>query len=244
MAKRTPSRLPAKPSRRAEKAQPAEEEADLSQPIRLKRLERVRFRVPIIGETPLILHQWSEKAKREMMEKGGPAQPKKQRDKRDPDADYKAARYFLDEPRSDGLTDGVMAVAFKAAIVQAARAFENVTMTQLKQFIYVHGEAPRMLVPIIGKPVMREDMVRVGKGLNKTADIRWRPEYWPWSVDLELEWPSTVFDIESILTLLDAAGIGGIGEWRPTAPNSMTGIYGKFRVDFEALQKMEQSHGR
>ena len=31
--------------------------------------------------------------------------------------------------------------------------------------------------------------------------------------------------------LVDAAGIGGVGEWRPTSPKSATGSYGTFRVD-------------
>jgi len=39
------------------------------------------------------------------------------------------------------------------------------------------------------------------------------------------------FDEGSILALADAAGVGGIGEWRPTSPKSATGSYGTFEVD-------------
>lgn len=215
------------------------EEQGLPQ-IKLRRLETMRFTIPVVGVTPLIIHQWSEKAKREMLEKGGPAAPRKQKEKRDPEADYQSARYLLDQPREDGLTDGITAVSFKAAIVQAARAFDGVTMTALKQFIYVEGEPPKMLIPIIGKPQMREDMVRVGKGLNKTADLRWRPEYWPWKVNLVVRWPAAVIDIDSVVSLIDAAGQGGVGEWRPTAPQSMTGIYGQFRIDFNEEIRREE----
>lgn len=227
MAKRTASKTPENP-----------ETPDEGLPqIKLRKLDVVKFTVKLTGITPLIIHRWSEKAKREMMEQGGPAKPKRQREKRDPDADYNSARYLLEQPRKDGLTDGIPAVSFKAAIVQAARAFEGVTMTALKQFIYVEGEPPQMLVPIEGKPQIREDMVRVGKGLNKTADLRWRPEYWPWSVSLIVRWPSAVFDLDSIVSLLDAAGQGGVGEWRPTAPQSMTGIYGQFAIDASDIRK-------
>jgi len=228
MAKRTTSAAKAEPKGTDETGEaPAPE--SVAQ-VKLQRLEMLHFTFHLEGVTPLIIHQWSEKAKREMMEKGGPAKAKRIKPQRDPDADFNEARYLLNQPREDAHTDGIPAVAFKAAIVQAARAFEGVTMTALKQFIYVEGEPPEMLVPIIGKPQRREDMVRVGKGLNKTADLRWRPEYWPWAVNLVVRWPSAMFEKESILTLLDAAGQGGVGEWRPTAPQSMTGIFGQFRV--------------
>lgn len=222
MAKRTP------PPEPVEEATPS---------LRLKRLEIVRFHVPVEGITPLVMHAWSQKAKDEMMSKGGPAKPKKQRPQRDPEADYQAARYLLEQPRSDGWTDGVPAVAFKAAITGAARAFDGVTMTALKQFIYVVGEAPRMLVPIQGKPEIREDMVRVGSGLNTSADIRWRPQYWPWRVDLIVQWPGHLFDVESMVSLIDAAGMGGVGEWRPTAPKSTTGHLGMFQVVAGEVEK-------
>lgn len=203
--------------------------------IKIERLQMVTMEFPIRGVTPLITHQWAEKAIREMEEKGGPATAKKVKEKRDSEGDYQAARYVLDVPRADSWTDGMPAVAFKAALVQGARAFENVTMTLLKQFIFVHGEPPQMLIPLEAKPKMRRDMVRVGKGLNKTADIRWRPEYWPWSALLRITWPTALFDIDSIASLVEAAGIGGVGEWRPTAPQSMTGVYGKFDIDTDRL---------
>lgn len=213
---------------------------DVEQPtasIQLKRLNRVRFHVPVEGITPLMTHKWSEKAIKEMLDKGGPAKPKRNRDQRDPTGDFEAARYLLGQPRKDGYTDGVPAVAFKAAIVAAARAFDGVTMTALKQFVYVHGEPPEMLVAIQGKPEMDVRPVRVGSGLNKTADIRSRPMYWPWRCDLTVEWPEHMFDVNSMVALVDAAGMGGICEWRPTSPQSLTGSLGQFQVVAEEVKQ-------
>jgi hypothetical protein len=217
---------------------PAEGEESVA-PLRLQRLEMLRFTIPVVGVTPLITHKWSEKSKQMMLDKGGSAQAKTIRPKRDPEQTYQDARYRLEEPRTDGLTDGVPAVAFKAAIASAARAFTGVTMQNLKQFVYVEGEPPDMLVPIVGKPQMREDTVRVGSGQNKAADITWRPMFWPWSAELTIRWPSAVLDLESMVSLVEAAGLGGVGEWRPTSPKALTGTYGQFRIDFEAEMRKE-----
>ena len=74
---------------------------------------------------------------------------------------------------------------------------------------------------------MREDTVRVGMG---TADLRYRAQYFPWSVDLVIEYPPSQISIESIVALVDAGGIGGVGEWRPSSPKGATGSYGTWSV--------------
>jgi hypothetical protein len=171
------------------------------------------------GVTPLIVHNWSRKAKQEMLDKQmGKAKPKK--DPKDPTADYNDSRYRLDNKR-----DGFPAVAFKSAIVGAARLFEGITMTALRGSIFVYGEGPELLVPIVGKPEMREDMVRIGSG---TADIRYRAAYYPWSAKLKIRWVESAFTVEQMLALVNAAGIGGVGEWRPS--KSAGGQYGMFTV--------------
>jgi len=39
------------------------------------------------------------------------------------------------------------------------------------------------LVQIIsGEPEMREDMVRIGSGIKKTATLAYRAQFWPWAV--------------------------------------------------------------
>ena len=62
------------------------------------------------------------------------------------------------------------------------------------------------------------------------ADLRYRAQYWPWSAVLKVQVVSGQFDESSILALVDAAGIGGVGEWRPTSPKSRTGDYGRFQI--------------
>jgi hypothetical protein len=168
------------------------------------------IKVPLIGTAPLIVHNWSEKAKRQMLDaQQGRKTPKQIRD---PQADYEASLYRTD----DGY--GFPTLAFKAATVGAARFFgKSVKMTELRQFLFMNGvpsaDRSQILTPIVGEPKMREDMVRVGMG---GTDLRYRGEFLEWSVTLTVTYVTTALSRESVLSLIDAGGLGvGVGEWRP-----------------------------
>lgn len=200
---------------------PTEEKEEVS--FSLRRLERVVFEVPIRGTSPLIVNRWSEKAK-EMMLSAQQTKVRVKKDPKDPVANFEAARYRL----PNGV-DGFPAVAFKAAIADATRFFDkSITKVLVKQSILVVGEGPDQLVPLEYESItMREDAVRNASGV---ADLRYRPQYWPWTVNLKVRSIKGQFDYESLLALVDAAGQGGIGEWRPSAPKSASGTFGTFEV--------------
>jgi len=107
-------------------------------------------------------------------------------------------------------------------------------MTVAKIAIRVIGEGPEQLVAIEGEPHMREDMVRLENGV---ADIRYRAGYWPWSAILKIVYNSNILTLESLVNLVNAAGMGGVGEWRPAAPKSATGTYGTFAVAGEVIDR-------
>ena len=67
--------------------------------------------------------------------------------------------------------------------------------------------------------------------LSVPSESALRAQYWPWRALLRVQVISSQFDEGSFFALVDAAGIGGVGEWRPTSPKSATGSYGTFRVD-------------
>lgn len=192
--------------------------------VQLRRLERVVFEIPIQGTSPLIVNRWSEKAKQMMLEaQQTKARPKK--DPKDPVANFEASRYRFPDGR-----DGFPATGFKASIVHAGRLFDGITQVSLKQIVRVIGETvgQEQLIPLTyGEITMREDTPRNASGV---ADLRYRAQYWPWSCTLQVQTIKGQFDHESILALVDAAGHGGVGEWRPTAPKSATGTFGAFEV--------------
>lgn len=203
-----------------EKAEKTEEAVEIPNLV-IRRLKRELHEVPIVGVAPLIVNRWSEKAK-EMMLAGQQSKTRAKKAPKDPVALYEASKYKLPDGR-----DGFPAVAFKAAIVAAARHYDGITMTHLKQCVMTLGEGPEQLVPLTYESVsMREDTVRI----EKTADLRYRAQYNDWSVVLRIRTVAGQFDLESLLALVDAAGVGGVGEWRPSAPHSSTGSYGVFEV--------------
>jgi len=189
--------------------------------IEITRVSTETLIVPIVGTTPLIMHRFSEKAKRQMLDnmqgKKSPKQPK------DPQAEYEAAFYRLKDDEY-----GFPTLAFKSATVGGARFYSGITMTALKQFIRfegVLGDDGRLLTRIEGEPIMREDVVTVGRN---GSDLRYRPQFTEWRATLEVTYVTSALTRGSVLSLIDAGGMGvGVGEWRP----EKDGDFGTYRVD-------------
>jgi hypothetical protein len=187
--------------------------------IQLTRVARETMQIRVVGKTPLIVNRFDEKAKAMML--AAQQGQKKVKVAKDPEADYQRSLYRL----PDG-TYGFPATAFKAATVDAARYFQGVKMTELRQALLFHGEGGDQLVRIEGEPVMREDTVRVGMG---TADLRYRACFEKWAAILTITFVPSLLSSESVITLVDAGGTGGIGEWRPS--KAKTGSYGTYEVE-------------
>ncbi len=179
--------------------------------------------VTLIGDTPLIVHRWSEKAKKQMLDK----QTKKAtagREAKDPERDFRDSLYVLPDGRY-----GFPIIGFKAAAVTACTSIGSMTKVAARQAFHVDGE----YAVIEGdEPTMREDMVRVGMG---TADIRYRGEFRNWWTTIEIKYNANVLSAEQILNLMQTAGFAvGVGEWRP----ERDGQYGRFHVATAAEMKV------
>ena len=178
--------------------------------------------VPIVGITPLIIHRFSEKAKRIMLAnmqgKSLPKEPK------NPEQEYKDALYRF---RDGGY--GFPCIGFKAATISGCRFYGRaITMTAVKQFLFFNGEVGvdgQQLARIEGEPQLREDVVRVNRG---GADLRYRPMFPDWRTELHVTYVAGSIDKESVLALIDAGGMGvGVGEWRP----EKDGDFGMYQID-------------
>jgi len=171
--------------------------------------------VTLVGDTPLIVHRWSEKAKKQMLDK----QMKKAtagKEAKDPERDFRESLYVLE----DG-SYGFPIIGFKAAAVTACTSIGSMTKVAARQAFHVDGE----FAVIEGdEPAMREDMVRIAMG---TADIRYRGEFKNWWTTITVKYNGNVMSAEQILNLMQTAGFAvGVGEWRP----EKDGQYGRFHV--------------
>jgi hypothetical protein len=189
--------------------------------VNLKPISRSLMRFSIKGTSPLITHQWSEKAKREMREKHA-GKKTKNREVRNPKDEMEAAIYRTSEGAY-----GVPGLALKAAIINAAHRDLGIERTLVRKALFLKTEDPNKVIELRSpeEPTMREDMVRVG--MSQT-DMRYRPQWDEWSIDVEFEVDTELLRPDDVLTLVDRAGFGvGICEWRP----EKGGEFGRFCVD-------------
>lgn len=201
--------------------------------------------IRIVGDTPLIMHAWSEKAKRMMLE----AQTGKSKGKKKPIRnrvdDFIQAAYWMsgkpeypddsaegvceaafNESINNGATFGFPATAFKQAAMSAAYRLGWVkNQMGMRGAFFIDSDENGLVEIKSDTPVCREDMVKVGMG---TADLRYRPQFNNWSAELNIKYNALGdFPLESIINALNAAGfVCGIGEWRP----ERDGDFGMFHV--------------
>lgn len=181
--------------------------------IQLPALQIKTLSLMLIGDSPLIVHAWTEKAKRQILDKHM-KKAKQAKEAKDPQADYEGCFY-----RTPTGAYGFPAIGVKSAMVGACR-FVDMKMTEARGAFHIDVE----MLTVIGEPRPREDMVRVGMGL---PDIRYRPEFLDWKIPVEVKYNSSVISAEQIANLLNTAGFAiGIGEWRP----ERNGSYGRFHV--------------
>lgn len=217
-----------------------ESEAIVIRPIEIKKTT-----VRVVGDTPLIMHAWSEKAKRMMLEaQTGKAKGKK-KPVRNPVDDFIQSAYWLTgKPEyPDDATDDVCAQAFNDAIEKGATfgfpvtAFKQAAMSAayrlgwvknqmgMRGAFFIDGDENGMVEIHSDPPVMREDMVKVGMG---TADLRYRAQFNGWWADLNISYnASGDLSLGAIINALNAGGFTcGVGEWRP----ERDGSYGMFHI--------------
>lgn len=197
------------------------------------------------GEGIIVVHAFSAKAKGEMRDKQQ-KNAKRARDAKDPVAEYNGARYQV-QYHDGTMVDAFPAMTIKKSLVSACRLLDGIPMTLVKQTIFVN-RAQELLpiekapgVPYRGAhetefaPIMREDIVRVGGRAGPgsgTADLRYRPQYTPWTIPVEVTFLPNVITPEQVVNLFAYAGFGcGIGENRAEKTG---GSWGLFRVEDDA----------
>lgn len=192
------------------------------------------FSVWLVGDTPLITHAWSEKARREMLQKQVKA-TKGGKEARDPEADFVNSLYDM----GDG-TYGFPATGVKNCILSAAHKDKGIPRSSAMAALWVNAQMVRTRpafagaicdMPLVriwgGKPEMREDMVKIGSGLNKIATLAYRAQFTIWAIRVTGRFNSAVLTPEALAFLIQESGLSsGIGEWR----NEKKGLFGAFHL--------------
>lgn len=197
-------------------------EAGQSIGIELSKPRIQHLKVTVIGDSSLIVHRWSEKARKEILDKQMKV-PKQGRAAKNPQQEYLDSLYTFNDAQGKQHY-GFPAIAFKSAAVTACSSLTGISKVLARQAFHVNGE----LVAIDGTPQMREDMVRVGMGV---ADIHFRGEFPEWSSTFDITYNSDVLSASQVCAMLDMGGFAvGVGEWRP----EKDGDHGRFHVATQA----------
>jgi len=190
--------------------------------ISIPEIKLERHKLYLIGTAPLIVHAFPEKARKMMLDKQMKV-AKGGRDAREPYEEFEAAKYILPDGRH-----GFPAVGFKTAAVTACTSLSDVTKVAARQAFRVAGMPMNAdgvlkgsfvrtaLVPLAAnEPMIREDVVRLS-GIGRTPEMRYRPEYPVWGVELDIVLNPQVVSIGQLGSMFQAAGHGvGIGDYRP-----------------------------
>lgn len=208
----------------------------------IKPIEMEEVSLRIVGDSPLIVHAWSEKAKRMILEAQQGKKAGKKKEPKNPTEDFIRSMYWLspmptefteesfDAAIAAGAKFGFPTTAFKQAAIAAAYRMGWVKDKMgLRGAFFLDGTAGDAgdMVEIAGStPIMREDMVRVGMGV---ADIRYRGQFDLWCADITMRYNKNgQFSLDNLLNILNAGGtICGAGEWRP----EKDGQFGMYHIE-------------
>lgn len=216
--------------------------------VEIMSVDLVEVPIVIVGKTPLIVHRWSEKAKREMLEKQMGIAKKRKHEIKVPTNDFIGSLNWLTPMPEFGEDDTEAMQNFEEAIKKGARfgfhiggikqsfitgAYRSgmdVKQTELKGSFFLRGagkysndDYAEIVTP--EAPHMREDTVMVG-GMSKSADLRYRGQFNHWEIPLIMQYNKNgKYTIEQLLNIVNAGGFAvGIGEWRPEK-NGQYGMY-------------------
>jgi hypothetical protein len=225
-------RIKIPPMTEAEVAAAAGSEPPTQEIVRIEppRLKTGTFQIR--GISPYVQHAFSEKARKLMEENQRAGQQSRGRRNRQP-KDFEAVFEAAHHRDVKGGWVGIPAPAFRNASIDACRLC-GIKMTHAKLSIFVEADgfdhSGMPLVRIEGEPRIHQGAVRNESGV---ADIRWRPMWEQWSAAVRITWDLDQYSATDVGNLLYRAGLQvGIGEGRPSSPNSNGLGWGRFEVLF------------
>ena len=194
------------------------------------KFERVQLR--LIGTSPYMQARFSAKAMQAMkskMEAGPTAKKGGKKDARDFDDDFRQAQHIA----TDGW-NGVPAAALRNACIDVCRMV-GFKMTHAKMSIFVEADG---LDKVDGTPLVRLDAKEpervdmATRNATGVADIRVRPMWREWAINVVIRFDSDQFTTSDVVNLISRAGEQvGIGEGRPFSKSSNGLGFGPFTVE-------------
>lgn len=190
--------------------------------VELKPIEIKETTITIKGDTPLIVNNFNEKTKQQILDTQMKKAKSEAREPKNPVESFMRSLNWLTEMPSEftmeafekalksGAKFGFPATGIKKSAVSGA--YRN-KMAKDKVSLYGAFHIPLEMVEIQYEEIrMREDMVRVGMG---SPDIRHRAEFIGWSMTFPIKYVENTYSLEQIINFFNIGGFGvGLGESR------------------------------
>lgn len=194
----------------------------------------------VLGTSPLVLNAMSAKVKQGLLSPAKKnAAEKASTLKHNPEEEFRASAYRATE--KDAPTRILFkAVAFKAALADAAKDMPGAAKAQVGRLTYVNGD----YVSIYGVPQLWMEVTRQAD-MNRTPDIRTRAILPQWACQISLTYISTILKEITVGRLLAAAGImRGVGDGRPEKGKMSYGQFELVAADDARWLKLAKTAGR
>lgn len=195
--------------------------------IAIPELEMRQAILSVVGISPLIQHKWSTKALKQL-EDSQTGKARQQKTARVPEQEWHEAAYILpgheDDPDWQPGKYFHPASAFKHAFLYGVGQLDDkrIPRTKATGWLFVDHDPPLTFASV----TLRTDI-----GRNPTQPI-YRPEFVDWGCELFVSFNARTITLEQVVAIMDLGlFMGGIGEWRPSAPKNKSGSYGRARVN-------------
>jgi hypothetical protein len=186
------------------------EAQEVDQSIKIPPIELKIAKITLVGDSPLLVCKFSEKAKNQLDEKHQ-KKAKSAREARKPQEEFEASLYTMGKNKY-----GIPAAGVKKCAVSACRFIEGIPMTIAKGSFHVMEEKDGLIAIESDGPVMDERIVRVGTFGNKKPMTRYRGRFDQWKITFTVRYNSKAISAEQLLNLYENAGFAvGLCEYRP-----------------------------
>lgn len=216
------------------------EAAKPSVEIEIMEIKRGEFVVGIIGNTPLIMHRFSDKARRELTLPS----PKKNAAakattlKHDPIKEAQGCAYNISDDTAPTFF-GLPATTLKNATAAAALDIPGATKAVVGRLLTMEGQYGD-LIPLWGQPFLLASMVR-NSDPGRTPDVRFRVVFPQWAMLVTVKYIQPNLSAKSVYNLMAASGmITGIGDWRQEKGKGSFGSFSLCDPDDPELLNMMQ----
>jgi hypothetical protein len=198
--------------------------ADKEPTIYVKELDHSALEMCLVGTSPLLLNEMSEKVRRELLlPKGKKSTAEKATSiKHDPFREFRDAARKFSDPEAPTLI-AFPAPAIKSAMMTAALRLPGAKKTEIGQLVWITDYS----IPIWGIPELSM-MVTRSADFSHTPDVRTRPMLKRWAAKVVVNYMTPHLNSQTITNLLSGAGmLAGIGDFRQEKGK---GAFGQFRI--------------